>query len=195
MSLIETKNDLYKDLEIDEEYTSSSIDAMIIGETRYLKDLRINLKNVLTSQNLSLKEAYLLSLAVAVNERNELLKKMFTELAVVNGANEAEIAETHACTSLLATNNVFYRFRHFTKDANEKYQTMPAGIKMNIMISPVLGKELFELMSLVISAVNGCEQCVNSHEASVRKLGSSEERIFDAIKLASIIKGTSIVLN
>lgn len=43
------------------------------------------------------------------------------------------------------------------------------------MMSPVPGKEFFELMSLVVSAVNSCESCVNSHEESVRKLGSRDE--------------------
>src|SRR5690606_40392949 len=66
---------------------------------------------------------------------------------------------------------------------------LPISIKMNVMMSPVLGKELFELMSLVVSAVNGCETCVASHEDSLRKLGTSEVRIFDAVRLASIVKG------
>ena len=194
MSLNETKTDLLKDLLLDEEATSTSLDAMVLGETKYLRDLRINLKNALTSANLSLKEAYLISLAVAVNEKNEKLKKSFTQLAKDNGANDAEIAETHACTSLLAVNNVFYRFRHFTKATNPAYQTMPAGIKMNIMMTPVLGKEFFELMSIAVSAVNVCEQCVNSHEESVRKLGSTEARIFDTVRLAAIIRGLSVAL-
>ena len=53
---------------------------------------------------------------------------------------------------------------------------------------------LFELMSLVISSVNGCESCVNSHEESVRKLGSSDARIFDAIRLSSVIRGLALVV-
>lgn len=194
MSLNETKTDLLKDLQLDEATVSTSLEAMVLGETKYLRDLRINLKNALSSQNLSPKESYLIALAISVNEKNELLKNSFTKLAKENGAGEAEIAEAHACASMLAVNNVFYRFRHFTKEANAAYQTMPAGIKMNIMMSPVLGKELFELISLAVSAVNGCEQCVNSHEESVRKLGSSEARIFDAIRLASIIRGLSVAL-
>lgn len=194
MSLNETKIDLLKDLQLDEATVSTSLEAMVLGETKYLRDLRINLKNALSSQNLNPKESYLIALAIAVNEKNESLKISFTKLAKENGANEAEIAEAHACASMLAVNNVFYRFRHFTKEANPAYQTMPAGIKMNIMMNPVLGKELFELMSLAVSAVNGCEQCVNSHEESVRKLGSSEARIFDAVRLASIIRGLSVAL-
>jgi alkyl hydroperoxide reductase subunit D len=66
---------------------------------------------------------------------------------------------------------------------------------MNIMMNPVLGKELFELISLAVSAVNGCESCVNSHEESVRKLGASEARIFDAIRLASVVRGLCVAVN
>jgi alkyl hydroperoxide reductase subunit D len=58
---------------------------------------------------------------------------------------------------------------------------------MNIMMSPLLGKEFFELISLAVSAVNGCEMCVKSHEASVLEVGGSEERIWDAIRIASVV--------
>jgi len=195
MVINETKSDLLKDLNLSEEETCSSLETIALTNHRYLRDLRINLKNVLSAPELTPKESYLLALAVAVNEKNEKLKYSFTTLAKLNGATDEEISETHACASMLATNNVFYRFRHFTKNNNDKYQTIPAGIKMNIMMNPILGKEFFELMSLVISAVNGCEQCVNSHEQSVRNLGSSETRIFNAIRLASVVRGLSSVIN
>lgn len=193
MSLIETKNDLLRDLKIEEGADFLSLDAMVSGETRYLRDLRINLKNTLASENFSIKEGYLIALSVAVNEKNEVLTRSFTEHARENGANDAEIAEVHACASMLTVNNVLYRFRHFAK--NDTYSSTPAGIKMNVMMNPVLGKEFFELVSLVVSALNGCETCVSSHEASVRKLGSSEARIFDAVRLASVVRGLSAVIH
>jgi len=193
MSLNETKFDLMSDLRIDETTELSAIDEMIKGESKYVRDLRINVKNAVQSENISLKEAYLIALGVSVNEKNKVLIKSFTTLATEHDATEAEIAEVYACTSLLSVNNVFYRFRHFVE--KESYQNMPARIKMNIMMNPVLGKEFFELLSLVISAVNGCEQCVKSHESSVIKLGSSEARIFDAIRLGAIIRGLSQVVN
>ncbi len=194
MSLNETKIDLLKDLSIDENTIFPALETMVAGETRYLRDLRINLKNTLNSENINLKEAYLIALAIALNEKNRILADAFLTHAKSNGANEAEIAEAHACASMLAVNNVFYRFRHFIRGSNDKYQTMPAGIRMNIMMNPVLGKELFELMSLAVSAANGCESCLNSHEESVKKLGSSEVRIFDAVRLASIVKGLCVAM-
>jgi alkyl hydroperoxide reductase subunit D len=193
--MIETKNDLLNDLKLNGNGAYFSLDKMVEGETKFVRDLRINLKNVIGSNNLTKKEAYLLALAIAVNEKSKPLIKSFTELAKENGAVEAEVAETYACAAMLATNNVFYRFKHFIKQANEKYQIMPAGIKMNIMMNPILGKEFFELISLAVSAVNGCESCVNSHEESVRKLGSSEARIFDAVRLAAVVKGLTATIN
>jgi len=194
MALTETKIDFLKDLGFDENEIFPALESLSDGESKYLRDLRVNVKNVLNSANINPKESYLLALSIAVNEKNNKLINSFTEKAKLLEANDAEIAETIACASQLAANNVFYRFRHFTKETNPAYQTMPAGIKMNVMMSPVLGKEFFELMSLAVSAVNGCESCVNSHEESVRKLGSSDARIFDAIRLASVIRGLALVV-
>jgi len=195
MSLTETKIDLLKDLGLNETSVLPNLETMADGETKFLRDLRINLKNTLGSDNFSLKEAYLIALAVAANEGNKILTNAFINHAKTNNARENEIAEAIACASQLASNNVFYRFKHFIKGSNENYQAMPAGIKMNIMLNPVLGKELFELISLAVSAVNGCESCVNSHEESVRKLGASEARIFDTIRLASVVRGLCVAVN
>lgn len=112
---------------------------------------------------------------------------MFRALATQAGATEEELAEVYACVSLLRVNNVFYRFRHFTK--KEYYEKTPASIKMTIMMQPMLGKEFFEMISLAISAMNGCEMCVVSHEASLMAMGTSEARVYDAVRLTSVIRG------
>lgn len=167
------------------------LDAM--GDSKYLRDLKINVGNVLNnSTNLSAKESRLLALSVAANEKHQPLIDAFTESAKQAGATDADVAETLACTSLLSTNNIYYRFRHFAnKDA---YTNAQAGIRMSIMMTPVLGKEFFELMSLVVSAINGCEMCVRSHEESVLKHGASEARVLDAIRLGAVIKGLLVVV-
>ena len=189
----ETFVNLLNDLKLSNYTPSLNAQALLNTDARYIKDLKINVGNVLNNtQYLNRKEAVLLALSVAVNEKFDLLKESFTALAKEAGATDAEIAEIIACTSLLNVNNVFYRFRHFVK--KETYNNMPAGIKMNIMMNPVLGKEFFELTSLVVSALNGCEMCVASHEQSVLHAGGSEQRIFEAVKLGGIIRGLIVVL-
>lgn len=181
----ETKNDFLNDLALGEDYQTASLDLLMAGESRYIKDLRINAKTALKSQHLSEKEALLVAVSIAANNNHDALLKTYTEKAKAAEATDAEVAEAVACASLLAANNVFYRFRHFMN--KEKYNKLPARIKMNIMMKPVTGKEFFELMSLAVSAVNGCEMCVKSHEASLIELGATEERIFDAVKIASVV--------
>ncbi len=190
----ETFVNLLNDLQLPDYTPSANAQALLNTEARYIKDLKINVSNVLNNaQYLNRKEALLLALAVTVNEKFDALKDSFTSLATEAGATEAEIAEIIACTSLMNTNNVFYRFRHFM--GKEFYSNQPAGIKMSIMMNPVLGKEFFELVSLVVSSINGCEMCVTSHEQSVLQHGSSESRVFEAVKLGAIIKGLITVLS
>ena len=127
----------------------------------------------------------LLGLALANNAKNKVLMNFFKIKAEELNIESGQVAEAIACASLLSSNNVLYRFRHFT--GKEAYQKLPAKIKMNIMMKPAVGKEFFELLSLAVSAVNGCEMCVNAHEDSLIKMGTTEARIFDSIRLASVL--------
>ena len=188
-----TKKSLFESVNLAEDLESVLIDRFNALDARFLKDLKINVGNVLKSQNLTEKETALLALSVAINEKNDVLRIALEGLAATHGATDAEIQETAACVSLMNANNIFYRFRHFMH-TNQNYQTMPAGIRMSVMMTPVLGKEFFELMSLAVSAVNGCEQCVTSHESSVKNHGGSEARIFDAIRLVAVIKSFVVLL-
>ena len=181
----ETKLDLLKDLGLGESFSNKTIDLIVKTEHKYVRDLRMNVKSVMESQNLSLKETHLLSIAILSNNGNQILLESMKVKAQSLGVSDLEIADAIACASLLSANNVFYRFRHFIN--KESYNTLPARLRMNIMMSPVLGKEFFELISLAVSAVNGCEMCVKSHEISVIEAGSTEARVWDAIRLASVI--------
>ena len=188
----ETTQEFLEFLKVDKAYRNDALDLLEEGKSRYLADLKLNFKNSFESYHLAKKEVALLGVSLAVNAGNQVLKEFFTANAATEGATEAEIAEAVGCASLLSANNVFYRFRHFVN--KEKYNEIPARIKMNIMARPVGGKEFFELMSLAVSAVNGCEMCVKSHENSLIELGSKEERIFEAVRLAAVITSVSKVI-
>ena len=177
---------------VDTAYRTESLTLLEKGESRYLRDFKLNFTSTLTSEHLSAKECALIGLSTAVNNNNLVLTQYFTRYAEEQGATAADIAEAVGCASLLAANNVFYRFRHFTQ--KEKYTQIPARIRMQLMARPVTGKEFFELMSLAISAVNGCEMCVNAHEDSLIKLATTEERMFDAVRIASLITAAGKII-
>lgn len=186
------KESLLKEVNLPEGFESVLLDKLANVDHRYLKDLKVNVSNVLKYQNLSKKDILFLALGTAINEKQPELVAGFEALAINEGATEGEIAEVAACVSLMNANNVFYRFRHFVK--KEYYETTPAGIKMSIMMNPVLGKEFFELLSLTISALNGCELCVASHEQSVLSHGGTQARVYDAVRIGAVIKSFAVLL-
>ena len=189
----ETLLNLFRDLGIDPSFTSPGIVSLSAVNNRYIKDLKLNVSTTLGSSNFTRKEAYLLALSVAANEKHNTLIAAFENLATKEGATAEDIAETHGCASLLSLNNVFYRFRHYM-NGNEYYNKQPAGLRMSLMMNPAMGKALFELMSLVVSAINGCEKCVFSHEHSVKEQGASEQRIYDAIRLGAVIRSLCVAM-
>lgn len=189
----ETLHALHTDLRISDTPATRPAETLAAVDSRALKDLKLNIGAVLKSNHISRKEALLLALAAAVNEKHAALTEGFMALSREEGASDAEVAEIVACVSVMSANNVLYRFRHYLHN-NENYGKMPAGMRMSVMMNPVLGKEFFELVSLGVSALNGCERCVQSHEQSVKDHGASEARIFDAIRLVSVMKSTCVVL-
>ncbi|MBS0029068.1 carboxymuconolactone decarboxylase family protein [Chitinophaga sp. 22321] len=174
------------------EQVSGKLQALVNVDARYLKDLKINVTNSLAAATLSKKEAYLIGVAVAVNEKHAGLREAFEKLATQEGAGDKDIAEVISCTSLMNANNVYYRFRHFVN--KEFYTATPAGIRMSIMANPVLGKEFFELLSLVVSALNGCEMCVTSHEEALLKHGTDQQRVLEAVRLGAVLRSLVVLL-
>ncbi len=178
---------MLEDLRIPVEKTGPALERLSLVDSRFLRDLKLNIKSVLGSTHFSPQQTALLALAVAVNDRNTVCAAGMETLAREAGASDEQIAEVYAATALMGTNNVFYRFRHFMA-SNTYYQNQPAGIRMSTMMNPVGGKLFYECLSLMVSALNGCERCVTSHEASVKENGGSEAQIFDAVRLGSVIR-------
>jgi alkyl hydroperoxide reductase subunit D len=102
------------------------------------------------------------------------------------------IEAAKGAAAIMGMNNVYYRFLHLT--SNEKYRTIPARLRMNILRSHGVDALDFELWCTVVSAINGCGACVDSHEKTLREKGMSEETIVAAVRIASVIHGLASVL-
>lgn len=174
------------------DYTNKTFEQLKKTNYRYIKDLRVNVNNVLESKHYTNRETHLIAVAIAANASNDVLVDIFTKKALAHEATEEEIAEAISCASLLSVNNITYRFRHMME--KEAYNKAPMKVKMNIMMRPVLDKTFFELISLAVSAVNACELCITSHEKSLVDLGYSEEKIWDAIRIAGVITSLSKIV-
>jgi alkyl hydroperoxide reductase subunit D len=49
-------------------------------------------------------------------------------------------------------------------------------------------------MCLAASAIGGCGVCLQAHEKVVREGGLSEDAVFDAVRLAAVVKGVAVGL-
>jgi alkyl hydroperoxide reductase subunit D len=56
---------------------------------------------------------------------------------------------------------------------------------MNRLAQPATNRVDFELFSLAVSAINGCEACVRAHEKAVTDGGLTPEHVNDAVRIAA----------
>jgi alkyl hydroperoxide reductase subunit D len=154
------------------------------------KDIRLNLGAVLGEGSLSAAQRASIGLAVALNARSPRLSEAFAAEASAHGA--AWVEDAKAAAALMAMNNVFYRFRHMV--GKEAYGALPARLRMQRLSQPATSKLDFELLSIAVSAANGCEACVRSHEASLVHLGASEQQVLDAVRIAAVVAAAAVAL-
>ena len=160
----------------------------------YAKDLRLNLDSVLTESGapgLNAKQIGLIALASAIASRHEPLTAAIVAEAAKN-ATAQELNGARTAASIMAMNNVYYRFTHLVSDP--EYQTLRAGLRMNAMANPGCDKLAFELCSLAVSAINGCGMCMDSHEKTLRKHGVSAAAIQSAARVAAVVHAVAVTL-
>ena len=146
------------------------------------RDVRMNLPAVLADSSLEPRLAHAVALASALASRSEPLA---SAIDASEALDEDARDDARAAAVLMAMNNVFYRFRHMV--GNPSYSEMPARLRMTRLAKPRTPKVDFELLSLAVSAVHGCEACVRAHERAVLEGGRSEANVLDAVRIASVV--------
>lgn len=157
----------------------------------YAKDLKLNLSSLLREETLDPVRRYGAIVAAALAAKNDLVIQ--ASLAEADKHLEsADIENAKAAHAIMGMTNIYYRFLHMAKDA--EYQRMAADLRMQIIGKPPADKVNFELYSLVVSAVNGCEFCVAAHDAELKKAGLSREEIQASIRIAATVHAIAGVL-
>ncbi len=154
----------------------------------YGRDIRLNLENVLTTDDgapgLTPEQIGGVALACAYSSGNRgVIDGIEGEFAAKVGPAVVEAAKSAA--TIMGMNNVYYRFTHMVED--KEIAKLPARLRMNVIGSPGIAKVDFELMSLAVSAIEGCGACVNAHVHEARKAGIANEGIQSSIRIAAII--------
>jgi len=160
----------------------------------YARDLKLNLGTVLTATGapgLNEKQIWSIALASAIAARNTAFARNIEAQSRVHLA-DVEVDGAKAAAAIMAMNNIYYRFLHLVED--NEYQTMPARLRMNVIANHGIDKLDFELISLAVSAVNGCGLCVTSHEKKLRQHDVSREAIQSAVRIAATVHAVAVTL-
>lgn len=157
----------------------------------YAKDLKLNLSSVAADTTLTPKQTWGGLLAAALASRNAtVIAAISAEAAGILTPQAFDAAKTAA--AIMAMNNIYYRFVHLVSEA--EYGTLPARLRMNALANPGVDKADFELWSLIVSAVNGCGLCIDSHEKVLRKAGVGTAQVQQAVRIAAVIHAVAVTL-
>ena len=168
-----------------------SIDTLKSAIPDFAKDVRLNLSSMASDETLSDQQKYGLMVACAIAARNKTVCKALVAEAAPKLSEEA-LNAARSAASIMAMNNIYYRFLHLA--SNAEYKTMPAKLRMNVIGKPGVDKVDFELWSLAVSAINGCGMCIDAHEAVLKAAGVSSQMIHCAVRFAAIIQSVAVAL-
>jgi alkyl hydroperoxide reductase subunit D len=170
---------------------TQAIDALRDTLPDAARDLKINLGTVLALETLTPAQRWGSALACAIAAGHTGLRHAVAADARAAGVSEEVLDDARAAAALMAMNNVIYRSRHMLGGT---YEARPVRLRMQRIGAVKSNKIDFELMCLAASAVGGCEVCLQAHEKVVREGGISEDAVFDAVRIAAVVKGVAVGL-
>ena len=170
-----------------------SLDALIDSLPSSAKDLKLNYSSLVRNNGeLTPQQLWGTVAATAIATRSAPLTAAVMDAASGQLSPQALEAAKVAAT-VMGMNNIFYRFQHLS--SNEKYSTMGARLRMNVLRGHGVEEVDFELWSLAVSAINGCGKCLDAHERVVREKGASEELVMAVVRVAAVIHGLGVALD
>lgn len=158
------------------------------NDSSIVKDLKLNLKKVLSAGNLTDAEIALLTYSLSQPLKLFDFQSSAKERLISGGYKPEQIQEASELSSLMGMLNTYYKFKNFVEKDSDY---AAAGLRMNALMKTQLKKEEFEMLSLAHSILNACEFCVKAHEQELRKLGLSADKIHEAVRLTSVLKAIS----
>lgn len=172
----------------------TTLDSVRSSIPDYARDLSLNLGSVLAptgAPGLTETQIWAIALASAIASRNVSFTCDIESIAATH-LDAAYVKAARSAAAIMGMNNVYYRFLHLVGDA--EYAQLPARLRMNVIGNPGVAKADFELLSLAVSAINGCGMCIESHEKQLREHGFTREAVQSAVRIAATVHAVARVL-
>jgi alkyl hydroperoxide reductase subunit D len=172
-----------------------SIESLKNNWPGFAKDIKLNLPQVLSEDGapgLSEKQRYGVALSVAYALNHQVLVDAIREDSAELLTAE-DINAIKSAVSIMAMNNIYYRFVHLANDA--ELNTLPAKLRMMVIGKPGVDKLDFEAYCLAVSAINGCGMCIESHTKQLTNAGMSKLGIQSVGRIAAVIHAAGASLD
>jgi len=172
-----------------------SIEQLRAALPSYAQDIKINLGNVLDSDDAALDQTtrYRIALATAYATRNADVYTAVEAQARGVGFSDGDVHAARLAATLMAMNNIYYRFLHLAQAP--ELQKIPARLRMQGLANHGIDKAAFELMALGVSAINGCGMCIEAHTKEVQKHGITLQGVQETARIAAVIFATAQALS
>ncbi len=172
---------------------NKSIPYLKILDLVHAKDVKINLQTLINLENqvLTNQQVFRAALTSAFVTKQEILIKILKN-EVQNILSEDEIKAAKNAASLMAMNNLYYRFLHISED--KEYSQMPAGLRMRGILDHGIDKVNFEIFSLAASIINGCAMFIDAHANQLVKQSLSKSQVQMVAKIAAVVSSAAQVL-
>lgn len=116
------------------------------------------------------------------------LAQWLADAAKQAGKTDDELEAAHAVALACATYNGYYKFRSLV-DQSKDFDGFGTALRASPFVRSALSKTLVELVSLAVSVMNGCGQCVNGHVQTIRQAGLSNPNaaIDEAVRISAVV--------
>ena len=74
------------------------------------------------------------------------------------------------------------------------YTSMPANLRMHVMVNHGIDKLVFEMWCLSASIIFGCEKCINAHQGELKSEGVTSIQIQTIARVSAIISAIGNVI-
>ena len=116
------------------------------------------------------------------------LAQWLADAAKQAGKTDDELEAAQAVALACATYNGYYKFRSLV-DQSKDFDGFGTALRASPFVRSALSKTLVELVSLAVSVMNGCGQCVNGHVQTIRQAGLSTPNaaIDEAVRISAVV--------
>jgi len=155
-------------------------------------DIAANLAAALAERTLSGQQRWGCFVAAAHAVATPVVIQAIEAAAIEAGLDAEAMAAAKGAAAIMAQNNVYFRALGLL--ANPEYRAMRSGLRMRIVSHPGAPKDDFDLWCVAVSAIHGCPDCLNAHEAPLRSRGVAAEAVQSALRIAAVVHALSRVL-